>query len=1157
MGPPTVNTPPDFNRTTDDDHHPIHPKPPIIPPPPNFNRTTDDPEKTKLESLRRRWRDKFKDLLRPPPLRLPPWREVNHEIPLIDENKKYTSYAPKCPESLRGLLSAKIERYETAGWWRRKAVSQASPMLCIPKRPTGLRTVVDLRQRNENTVKDVTPFPDQDQIRHDLARARYRSKIDMTDAYEQVRIVERDIPKTGFSTIYGTFQSYVLQQGDCNGPSTFQRLMTVIFRTEIGLFVHVYLDDIFIFSASLSDHEKHLQIVLNRLRDASFYLSEKKFDVYSLRMDCLGCLIDEQGLHADSDKMTVVRNWRTPRNYHDVQRFLGLINYLAPWIPNLAAYTTPLSGMCAKNRPFIWRAWHQSCFDTIKALVCRAPVLKPVDFSHPDPVWIITDASAAGCGAYYGQGPTWDTIRPAGFMSRKWTNAQRNYYPFELEALAVLEAVLKWEDRLIGHRIDIGTDHAALVFFKTRRHNNHRHQRWSDYLQHFDYHIHHIAGIKNVVGDIISRYFTSDHPDEVHPIYTYSNADLRLDPEGDTLPSQRVNERTQVQLQARRISDHQEPRDHEAAELRKGALHSSATQDPPTATAIHEGPDLHNVTDTRIPDLHDSIRRGYPQDPLFSKVVPDVSAFSLFELQDGLLYYKPGVDERYLCIPRSITNGRRLTEVLIGQAHLVLGHFGSLRTANYIRRWYWWPTLQADCDRFCRSCPQCQTSKPSTQKPTGLLHSLPVPREPWESIGMDFVGPFPPSRGSDYLWVIICRLTSMVHLVPINTTTRASDLATLFIREVVRLHGLPKSIVSDRDSKFTSTFWQETHRVLGIKLLMSTSFHPQTDGASERCIRNVNQILRTLVNPDQLNWADKVPLAEFAINSSTSASSGFSPFELNYGYVPAMLDNANSTIVRGVRDFAENARSNLLAAHDAIIASRVNQTHYANRNRRRQAEFPLNGMVYLSTKNLSLPKGRARKLAPRFIGPYRIVSRNINASTYTLDLPKELRDRRIHPVFHASLLRPFTANDKALFPNRPLELYYDFGNLDDTDELVVDSISAHTWRGNKLYFTVQWADGDTTLEPFEACHELMALSEYLSQHSLGEDDWAKLPRNQRSRLKEHTGVINKTNASPRTNPPGMVNASPATPTYALAPRPGARQSARLKAATASGIGSEL
>ncbi len=421
---------------------------------------------------------------------------------------------------------------------------------------------------------------------------------------------------------------------------------------------------------------------------------------------------------------------------------------------------------------------------------------------------------------------------------------------------------------------------------------------------------------------------------------------------------------------------------------------------------------------------------------------------------------------------------------------------------------------------------------------------------------MDFVGPFPPSQGFDYLWVVICRLTSMVHLIPINTTTKASELALLFIREVVRLHGMPRSIVSDRDSKFTSVFWQETHRVLGVKLLMSTSFHPQTDGASERCIRNVNQILRTFVSPDQMDWSNKLPLVEFAINSSTNSSSGFSPFELNYGFIPPMLEAPGQTAIRGVRDFAESAQHNLLTAHDAIIASRVSQTHYANKGRRRAPVFPLNGLVYLSTQNLALPKGRARKLTPRFIGPYRIINRNVNANTYTLDLPQELRARRVHPVFHSSLLRPCVASDRTLFPNRPLELFYDFGVHEDADELVVDSISGHSWIGKQLHFTVKWADGDTTLEPLEACQELVALTDYLAEQSLGEDDWAQLPRTQRSRL-ARPQITSTALPSPATVSRSIPPAR--SPPHGMNPktRTGARHSARLKAAAAGVPRSEL
>jgi hypothetical protein len=117
--------------------------------------------------------------------------------------------------------------------------------------------------------------------------------------------------------------------------------------------------------------------------------------------------------------------------------------------------------------------------------------------------------------------------------------------------------------------------------------------------------------------------------------------------------------------------------------------------------------------------------------------------------------------------------------------------------------------------------------------PRGKLHSLPTPMRPWESIGMDFIRPFPESKGFDYLWVIICRLSSMVHLVPVNMTTTASQLSPIFVKEIMCLHGLPSSIVCDQDSKFTSKWWREIHRILDIKILMSTLFHPQTDGITE------------------------------------------------------------------------------------------------------------------------------------------------------------------------------------------------------------------------------------------------------------------------------------------------------------------------------------
>ena len=191
-------------------------------------------------------------------------------------------------------------------------VRQAIPMLCVLKKNGKLRTVFDLCMQNENTEKDISPFPDQDTIWHDIACATYRSKLDMSEAYEQIRVHPEDVPKTAFATIFGMFVSLVMQQGNCNAPSTIQRLMTTVFCDYIACFVHVYLDNIFIYSSSIEEHKKHLELVFNKLHKAQLYLSQDKVNLYSQRMDCLGHIISDVGIHTCMDKMQNIRDWQQP-----------------------------------------------------------------------------------------------------------------------------------------------------------------------------------------------------------------------------------------------------------------------------------------------------------------------------------------------------------------------------------------------------------------------------------------------------------------------------------------------------------------------------------------------------------------------------------------------------------------------------------------------------------------------------------------------------------------------------------------------------------------------------------------------------------------------------------------------------------------------------
>lgn len=287
-------------------------------------------------------------------------------------------------------------------------------------------------------------------------------------------------------------------------------------------------------------------------------------------------------------------------------------------------------------------------------------------------------------------------------------------------------------------------------------------------------------------------------------------------------------------------------------------------------------------------DFLDVVRKGYTGDTLFSKIIAKVEHYPQYSIRNGVLYFTNAVGNPVIAILGSLSKGRRVTEIAIDQAHRIIGHKAARKTHDYLTRWYWWPTMAKDVEMFCKSCETCQTTKTSTSKPRGLLHTLPVPNSPWSSITMDFVGPFPEVHGYDYLLVVICRLTSLVHLIPTVTTAKASDVAWLYLKEIVHLHGLPETIVSDRDPKFISKFWRELHWLMGVRLLMLTAYHPQTDGMSERAIRNITQVLRGCISNDQSDWVEWLPMVEFAINSTINESSGFTPFELTYGNMPCL-----------------------------------------------------------------------------------------------------------------------------------------------------------------------------------------------------------------------------------------------------------------------------
>ena len=361
------------------------------------------------------------------------------------------------------------------------------------------------------------------------------------------------------------------------------------------------------------------------------------------------------------------------------------------------------------------------------------------------------------------------------------------------------------------------------------------------------------------------------------------------------------------------------------------------------------------------------------------------------------------------------------------------GHLGVNKTQKMIDRLYWWKGIREDVVQHIRHCSTCQRNKTnSNQKPAGLLQPLEIPGRRWQSISVDFIVQLPLTKsGNTRIVVIVDRLSKMVHLVATPTAFTAHDMAKLYMHAVVRLHGMVREIVSDRDTLFTSEFWQDVNARLGTQLSRSTSYHPQSDGQTERTNRTLEEMLRHFVSPVQDDWDEYLDVAEFAINNAWQESIQNTPFFLNYGQhplTPASVDV--DTKVPAAKAFTSELADAVELAKASWRSAQDRQAQYANQKRRHH-EFKVGDQLLLSTKNVRLKNPGARKLLPKWIGPYKVVKR-IGAVAYQLDLPSNMK---LHDVFHISLLREYHS-DGTVQPPPPLL-------IEGEEEFEVDRLLDH------------------------------------------------------------------------------------------------------------------
>ena len=373
------------------------------------------------------------------------------------------------------------------------------------------------------------------------------------------------------------------------------------------------------------------------------------------------------------------------------------------------------------------------------------------------------------------------------------------------------------------------------------------------------------------------------------------------------------------------------------------------------------------------------IKELYIDDADFGKVYGTCvngNAFADFYVFDGFLFKK-----NRLCVP---TCSLRL--LLIKEAHGggLMGHFGVDKTLSLIWDHFFWPSMRRDVQRICSKCVVCMQVK-SKLKPHGLYAPLPVPEMPWVDLSMDFVLGLPRTRkGSDSIFVVVDRFSKMAHFIPCHKTDDARHIADLFFREVVRLHGIPRTIVSDRDVKFLSHFWRVLWGKLGTKLLFSTTCHPQTDGQTEVVNRTMVQLLRALISRNLKSWEDLLPYVEFAYNRVVHSTTHTSPFEVVYGFNPLTPIDLIPLPINNLVSDDGVSKADLVKSMHKQVKERIEKQNTRTAERvnkgRKLVVFKPGDWVWVHFRKERFPNQRKSKLSPRGAGPFQVVARiNDNA----------------------------------------------------------------------------------------------------------------------------------------------------------------------------------
>lgn len=901
--------------------------------------------------------------------------------------------------------------------------------LLIRKQDGSLRVVIDWRFLNSVTVKDKTPLPPYQEIWENVRGKPILGKMDIRDAFYNILIDEDSQHFTSFRTTDGLFYFTVCPMGLTNSPATFMRLMNRIFPDMNDVFLNYYMDDLLIYSDTIEEHAKHVERILQRLREHSLVLKPTKCLFAVNELDFCGMRISAEGIDIQQTQREVMCEYPQISSRKQLQSFLGSVRFLADFIPGLADIAFDLFELTSKNSSWSWNIANQTSVRILQFHMVNSPCLRYFDSSLE--TFVHSDASDFAIGGWVGQMHMVDgklVEFPVCYWSRKLTPAERKTPTHDKELLAMFSMIVKFRMYLFGVSFTVLVDHRSLENLQTQQFLNPKQIRIVEYLQAFDFTVKYINGPSNVFADWLSR-----------------NYDLK----SESCPH------CHLSLDVAPVSE----------------ISISAISSAIDLNSHVESIKLQQEKDSFCIELQHWLEK--PKEIPRSKVGYSKS----FTRVNDMWYYK----NRALVIPMGEF---RLKYLQLFHDSIQHGHFGFLKTKELMSRRVYWDSMDKDLHSFIQSCDLCQRSKACKAGSAGLLHPLPIADSRGVSVSMDFAAMPKSEDGNDYLMVIVDRFSKLTVAVPTTTKLTAEICADLFWKNwVLRGYGIPQSIVSDRDSLFVGKFWKRFCKICGIDQLMSTARHQQTDGLSELEIRMIKESLRRVCNFNQNNWDALLEDVLFSYNNSINSSTGFTPFFLMHAFepitLPTFLDRGSqklSTVFQRHSDAIDQT-------HLALSEAQSRQSNSYNTRHHDNFSYKVGDWVLLDRSGIQLAAAQtiSQKLLNPWIGPFEVLEYDSEKDNVTLKLPLSMK---VHNVFHVRCLRKYIPPNTN-FPTRFTSSRSDTVINDNGEEWEVERILATRIYRKQRQFLVRWTNFysiEDTWEPvenLENCQE--SLQEFIKK----------------------------------------------------------------------------